>query len=407
MSYTIEESKRCLQCKRPSCRTGCPANTDVPKMIEYFLSNRIDEAGQMLFDSNPLSAITSLVCDHMNQCEGNCILQNKARGVHIGNIEHYISERFLERYTPEAVSKLGKRVAVVGSGPAGLTISVILARRGYDVTVFDSRERIGGVLRYGIPEFRLPKKLLDRYAKLMKTLGIHIRPNTTIGRSITVDNLFRDGYLAVFIGTGVWKPSSMDMKGVSLGNVHFAIDYLTSPQTYALGDTVSIIGAGNSAMDVARTVLRQGSRNVTIYSRSPVLKASPTEIEFAKVDGVHFQHSLKPIEITPDGIIFRKMTYAEDESVLAEYPESDSLYPSDSVIIAIGQGPKSTIVNSSKGIETDGRGLVITSEQGETTRSGVFASGDVVSGAKTVVEAVQFSKGVADAMDTYMQGLGN
>lgn len=193
-------------------------------MISHFLSNRIDEAGVMLFDNNPLSAITSLVCDHMNQCEGNCILQNKARGVHIGNTEHYISERFLERYKPDAMPRQGKRAAVIGSGPAGLTISVILARKGYDVTVFDAREQIGGVLRYGIPEFRLPKRLLDRYHQLMLDMNIRIRPNTTIGRSITVDDLFRDGYLTVFIGTGVWRPSTLDIKGVSLGNVHFAID---------------------------------------------------------------------------------------------------------------------------------------------------------------------------------------
>lgn len=405
MPYTIEEARRCLQCKRPSCRPGCPVGTNIPRMIELFLSNRIDEAGSMLFDNNPLSAITSLVCDHMNQCEGSCVLHHKARGVHIGNIEHYISERYLERFRPEIAPRLGKRAAVIGSGPAGLTIAVILARRGYDVTVFDAREQIGGVLRYGIPEFRLPKTLLTRYHKLMTGMGIYVRPNTTIGRSITVDDLFRDGYLSVFIGTGVWRPTPLDIKGVSLGNVHFAIDYLTSPGFYDLGDTVSVIGAGNAAIDVARTGLRQGVRNMTVYSRGPVFKASPTELELAKVDGVRFQHCLRPVEITPEGVVFRKSSYDEEGNFVEECPASDCLYPSNSVIIAIGQGPKSTIVKTSKGIETDAKGLVVTGKSGETTRSGVFAAGDVVSGARTVVEAVQLSKGVADAMDHYMRGI--
>ena len=403
MSYAIEESRRCLQCKRPSCRRGCPVGTDIPTMIDCFLSNRIDEAGSMLFDNNPLFAITSLVCDHMSQCEGSCILQNKARGVHIGNIEHYISERFLERCRPDPVARLGKRAAVIGSGPAGLTISVILARRGYDVTVFDAREQIGGVLRYGIPEFRLPKRILDRYHRLMLDMGIRIRPNTTIGRSITVDHLFRDGYLAVFIGTGVWRPSSLDIKGVSLGNVHFAIDYLTSPRFYDLGERVIVIGAGNSAMDVARTALRRGARKVTVYSRSNEIKASASEAELARVDGVRFELGLAPVEILPEGVIFRKLP-PENEGVVVEGIGKECLQPADSVIIAIGQGPKSTIVKTSKGIETDKLGLVVTGESSETTRQGVFASGDVVSGARTVVEAVQISKGVADAMDKYMQG---
>ena len=402
MTHIIDESRRCLQCKVPLCRPGCPVGTDVPKMIEYFLNNRIDEAGAMLFENNPLSVITSLVCDHMKQCEGHCVLQRKSRGINIGAIEHYISERFLERFKPEITPRNGKRAAVIGSGPAGLTISVILARRGYDITIFDIKDGIGGVLRYGIPEFRLSKRILDRYQELLKGLGVKIRPNTTIGRAITIDDLLRDDYLSIFVGTGTWRPSVMKIKGESLGNVHFAIDYLSSPKAFDLGETVSVIGAGNAAMDVARTALRNGVHVLTVYSRREKMSASPEEVDLAKIDGVRFQHNAMPVEIKPEGAIFRDLVEESDGS-MSEVPGSDKLYPSDSVIIAVGQGPRSTLANTTKGLERNNKGLLVTNELGETTKPGVFASGDVVSGARTVVEAVQYSKGVADAMDKYMQ----
>ena len=404
MFHVIDEGKRCLQCKRPACRPACPVGTDVPKMVDCFLTNRIDEAGAMLFDNNPLSVITSLVCDHMKQCEGHCILNRKASAIHVSSIEHYISERFLDRYKPEPVTKLGKRAAVIGSGPAGMTIAMMLARRGYDITMFDSRDKIGGVLRYGIPEFRLPNSILDRYQVLMQQMGIRIRPNATIGGTLRIEDLFRDGYLAVSIGTGVWRPRSMSIKGESLGNVHFAIDYLASPKSFDLGATVSVIGAGNAAMDVARTAVRNGVRNVTVYARKPTFGASPVEVEYAEIDGVRFHPCAKPVEITPEGAIFRDVSY-DEKGEATELTDTDKLYPSDSVIIAVGQGPKDKIISTSKGIEVDKRGLVVTDSKGETTRPGIFASGDVVSGAKTVVEAVHYSKGVAEAMDKYMQNL--
>ncbi len=402
--HVVNEAKRCLHCKKPLCRTGCPINTRIPDMIEYFLNGRIDEAGEMLFADNPLSVVCSLVCDHEKQCEGHCILGKKGSPVHISSIENYISERFLAGYRPPEVRKNGKRTAIIGSGPAGITIALVLALRGYEVTIFESKDRIGGVLRYGIPEFRLPKTILDRYKQVLLSLGVHIRPNTSIGGALRIDDLFRDGYLSVFIGTGVWRANSLHIPGESLGNVHFAIDYLCNPEVYDLGQTVAVIGAGNAAMDAARTILRNGARHVTVYARKASLAASPREVEYAQVDGVRFRYCVKPVEIRPEGVVFRNLEYGEDGGV-SEVPDSDHLEPSDSVIIAIGQGPKDKIISTAGGIEVNDRGLVLTDDDGATTRPGIFASGDVVRGAKTVVEAVHCSKKVADAMEQYMRQL--
>ncbi len=395
--HVVNEAKRCLHCKKPLCRTGCPINTRIPDMIEYFLNGRIDEAGEMLFADNPLSVVCSLVCDHEKQCEGHCILGRKGSPVHISSIENYISERFLAGYRPPERQKNGKRAAIIGSGPAGITIALVLALRGYEVTIFESRDRIGGVLRYGIPEFRLPKTILDRYKQVLLSLGVHIRPNTSIGGALRIDDLFRDGYLSIFIGTGVWRANSLHIPGESLGNVHFAIDYLCNPSVYDPGQTVAVIGAGNAAMDAARTILRNGARKASVA-------ASPREVEYAKIDGVRFRFCVRPVEIRPEGVVLRNLEYGEDGSV-TETPDSDHLEAADSVIIAIGQGPKDKIVSTAGGIEVNDRGLVLTDADGATTRPGIFASGDVVRGAKTVVEAVHCSKKVADAMDRYMREL--
>ena len=299
----------------------------------------------------------------------------------------------------------GMKVAIVGSGPAGLTIAVILARYGYDVTIFEIRDKIGGVLRYGIPEFRLPKSVLDDFEyRHLRLKGIKVRPNTTIGTSITVDDLFRDGYKAIFVGTGTWRPKTLGIKGESLGNVHFAIDYLTSPDAYHLGNTVNIIGVGNSAMDVARTAIRHGSRNVICFARSEQISASQYEVSYAKLEGVHFEFNKTPVEIKDDGVIF--MDTKEDENGKRVNVEgSETFFPSDSVIVAVSQGAMNRIVSTTEGLETDRKGLLIADENGQTTRPGVFTSGDVVSGAKTVVEAVAASKKTAEAMHEYLQSL--
>lgn len=402
--HVINEAKRCLNCKKPMCRTGCPINTPIPQMIHEFLNGGITEAGKMVFENNPLSIICSLVCDHEAQCEGHCIRGIKESPVHISSIENYISSNYFDKMEIVRDSLKNKRAAVIGSGPAGITIATILAKRGYDVTVFESRENIGGVLRYGIPEFRLPKSILDNYRKKLYKLGVRFRPNTTIGGAISVDDLFRDGYLAVFIGTGVWRPNSLNIKGESLGNVHFAIDYLVNPDSYDLGEKVAIIGAGNSAMDVARTALRKGAREVTVYTHSEKVRASVREVEYAQIDGVNFEYCKSPVELTDKGPIFADIIINEDGEKMVQ-AGTEKLYPADTTFIAVSQGPKDKIVSTTQGIDVNQRGLITVDENGKTTRNGIFAAGDVVNGAKTVVEAVKFSKAVADAMDEYMQTL--
>ncbi|MBQ4011666.1 MAG: NAD(P)-dependent oxidoreductase [Erysipelotrichales bacterium] len=403
--HVMDEANRCLQCKNPRCRTGCPINTNIPEAIRLLKNNQLNEAGKMLFFNNPLTTVCSLVCNHEKQCEGHCVLGIKGTPVHFSTIENYISTTYANQMTEGPKPSNGMKVAIVGSGPAGLTIAVILARYGYDVTIFEIRDKIGGVLRYGIPEFRLPKSVLDDFEyRHLRLKGIKVRPNTTIGTSITVDDLFRDGYKAIFVGTGTWRPKTLGIKGESLGNVHFAIDYLTSPDAYHLGNTVNIIGVGNSAMDVARTAIRHGSRNVICFARSEQISASQYEVSYAKLEGVRFEFNKTPVEIKDDGVIF--MDTKEDENGKRVNIEgSETFFPSDSVIVAVSQGAMNRIVSTTEGLETDRRGLLIADENGQTTRPGVFTSGDVVSGAKTVVEAVAASKKTAEAMHEYLQSL--
>lgn len=402
--HVINEAKRCLNCKKPMCRQGCPINTSIPEMIQTFLEKDITTAGKMLFENNPLSMICSLICNHENQCEGHCVLNKKGSPVHISSIENYISENYFDKLNFSNIEKNGIRVGIIGSGPAGITIAIILAQRGYDVTIFESKEKIGGVLMYGIPEFRLPKSNLLKYKNKLLELGVKIRPNTSIGTTIGVDDMFRDGYSAVFVGTGVWKPNTLHIKGETLGNVHYAINYLTNPDVYSLGQSLNIIGAGNSAMDVARTALRKGCSQVTIFSRSDQLAASEREVEYAKIDGVEFVTHVEPLEITDDGAIFIQLE-CDGNGNLSHIEDSQKLYRADSTIIAISQGPRDRIISTTTGLDVNDKGLLITNTFGETTRDGIFASGDVVSGAKTVVEAVNYSKQVADAMDEYMQSI--
>ncbi len=402
--HVVNEARRCLNCKKPRCREGCPISTPIPDMIQLFLSGHINEAGEMLFRNNPLSVVCSLVCNHEAQCEGHCVLGKKGQPVHISSIENYISSHYFDMLRPQPAPSNGMRAAIIGSGPAGITIAVMLAQRGYGVTVFEGKEKIGGVLRYGIPNFRLPKTILDHYKEVLAAMGVKIRPNTNIGSAIGVDDLFRDGYKAVFIGTGVWKPNTLGIKGESLGNVHYAIDYLCNPDVYDLGQRVNVIGVGNAAMDAARTALRQGAVQVTAFARSEHVSASPLEREYAQIDGVQFEYCKAPVELTEEGCIFQDTVRRED-GTLERIPGTEKLYPADSTIISVSQGPRNVIVSSTGGIDVNARGLVVTDADGRTTREGIFASGDVVKGAKTVVEAVRYSKQVADAMDAYMQGL--
>jgi glutamate synthase (NADPH/NADH) small chain len=403
--HILDEANRCLECKNPSCLKGCPINTPIPEVIKLLKNNQLDEAGKILFFNNPLTTICSLICNHEKQCEGHCVLAKKGNPVHFSAIESYISNAYAPKMIKGPATSNGMKVAIVGSGPAGLTISIILARYGYQVTIFESKDKIGGVLRYGIPEFRLPKSVLDDLQyRHIELKGIKIRPNIRIGDAIGIDDLFRDGYKAIFIGTGVWRANTLHIKGETLGNVHFAINYLTNPDVYKLGEHVIIIGAGNAAMDVARTAIRNGSRNVTCFSITKQVAASDYEFKYATLEGVRFEYNQKPVEITDDGVIFRKVVEDEDGG-FTEIEGSDTFYPSTSVIIAISQGPRNVIVSSTTGLEVNDNGLLRADKFGNTSRAGIFASGDVVNGARTVVEAVAHSKIVAEEMHRYMQNL--
>ena len=400
------EANRCLNCKKPRCMEGCPVHTPIPKVISLMKSGEVRKAGKILFANNPLSLVCAYVCPHENQCQGHCLLGIKGEPVHFSKIERYICEFIfgcIGLVTPRIIDPC-RRVAIIGTGPAGITIAVILAKRGYNITMFESHDKIGGVLQYGIPGFRLPKDILERlYTKLIH-MGIKIRPNITVGTTITIDDLFNDGYKAVFIGTGVWRPRSLGIKGQTLGNVHFAIDYLKDPSSFRLGKKLCIIGAGNVAIDAARSAIRQNIWDVTIlYRGSPDdMSALPSEVELAKIDGVQFEFQKEPYEITEHSVKYRKTTWNEEAESWDDIPGTEGEFLCDNVIIAIGQGPRHLIVNSTRGIDVNNRGLVETHEDGSTTRPGVFSSGDVVTGAKTVVQAVRQSKMVADAIDEYV-----
>ncbi len=403
--HVMSEANACLQCKNPQCVKGCPIHTNIPEAIRLLKENRLNEAGWMLFENNPLTTVCSLICNHEKQCEGHCVKGIKGTPVHFSVIEHYISSYYASQMTEGPKQSNGIKAAIIGSGPAGLTIAIILARYGYDVTIFESKDKIGGVLRYGIPEFRLPKTVIDdiKYRHIdMK--GIKFRPNVMIGSAITLDDLFRDGYKAIFVGTGVWKPRALHIKGETLGNVHFGINYLNNPEVFRLGERVIIIGAGNAAMDVARTALRNGSHDITCFSITKKVAASDYEFSYALLEGIKFEYNYKPVEIVDDGVIFRKVEETEDGKLL-EVPDSDVKFESDSVIISISQGPETRLLDEDQTIHTNSRGTVDVDETGHTSRPGVFASGDITSGAKTVVEAVAHSKVVAESMHRYMQGL--
>ncbi len=400
--HVMDEANRCLGCKNPQCQKGCPINTPIPEVIKLLKENKLDQAGWMLFENNPLTTVCALICNHENQCEGHCVLGRKGAPVHFSVIESYISSTYASKMVKGPAESNGMRVAIVGSGPAGITIAILMARKGYQVTIFESKDKIGGILRYGIPEFRLPKSVIDdiQYRHL-ELKGIKIRPNTRIGGAIGVDELFRDGYKAIFIGTGVWNPNTLGIKGETFGNVHYAINYLNNPDVYKLGEKVIVIGAGNAAMDVARTAMRHGTRQVTCFSMSKKVAASHHEVSYAQLEGVEFSFNKKPVEILDEGVIFRDLLENEDGS-LTEVEGTDTLYSADSVIISISQGPQNAIVNTTTGLEANKRGLLIADECGRTSRPGIFASGDVVQGARTVVEAVAYSKKVAEAMHEYI-----
>ncbi len=396
-SHVIDEINRCLQCKNPLCRQGCPISTPIPQMIELLKAHKLNEAGEMLFDNNPLSLICSVICNHEQQCEGHCILGRKGSSVQISTIEHYISDTCLDNMQISCLPDNGVAVAVIGSGAAGIAAAIQLARLGYRVTIFDSKDRIGGVMQYGIPEFRLPKSILERFKNKLLALGIKIRLNTTIGNALRIENLFRDDYKAVFIGTGVWRPRTLGVKGESRGNVLFGIDYLANPNEHNLGQTVAIIGMGDTAMDVARTSLRHGAQKVTLYGRSNRIGASKAQQSYTQLDGADFEFGKQILEINEQGPLFRQLILDEAGNVCGEEAEPLQVQ-ADSVIIAVSQGPRRRLVDTTKGLEIDEKGFLVVDENGQTSLPMVYAAGDVVTGPRNVVKAVAGAKKVVAAM---------
>ena len=401
--HIVKEAERCLNCKKPQCQAGCPVNTPIPEIIQLFKEHKLMEAGEILFKNNPMSAICSEVCNHSQQCAGHCIRGRKDSPVHFSSIENYISEMYLDRMPnlkPEI--KKDKHVAVIGSGPAGLTVAVLLTLHGYHVTIFEWKSKIGGVMQYGIPEFRLPKSLLDRYEKRLEEMGVQIRLNATIGSILMIDDLFRDGYASIFVGTGAERPRTLGIKGESLGNVHYAMNYLTNPSRHHLGNKVAVIGVGNAAMDVARTALRNGTKEVTLYAMGKEIAASSHEVAYARLDGAEIETGMQIQEITERGPVFKKTIYGENDEIIGTEDELIQV-EADSTIISISQVPRAKLVRTTTGLDANEKGLLIVDENYMTTREGVFAAGDVVTGAKTVVHAVEGAKKAVEAMIKFME----
>ncbi len=404
MSLHIEnEAARCLNCKVPMCQKGCPVHTPIPQVIGLFKDGKIMEAGQILYENNPLSYICSIVCDHGSQCYGNCVLGRKGTPVQFFEIEKFISDAYLARMSYDVAPSKGKSVAVIGCGPAGMTAAIVLARNGYDVTIFERKDMIGGMTQYGIPQFRLGHPVFVRYKKLLVSLGIKVRPNTTIGGPLNIEDLFRDGYSSIFVGTGTWRPRTLGIQGESLAHVHFGVSYLENPSHHDLGTDVVVIGMGNVAMDVARTAFRGGAQRVTLVSNSLHATASAHEMDYARLDGAEFVFGKSIVRITEAGPVFRDVIFNDREEAVG-FSETEELMPATAVVIAVSQMPKDKLIQSTYHLEGNQQGLLVVDENHMTTREGVFAAGDVVTGPKTVVHAVQGAKEAAQAMMRYMEG---
>lgn len=402
--HIVNEANKCLNCKKPLCQQGCPVHTPIPKVIAAFKEKKLNEAGQMLFENNPMSMICSIVCDHGSQCEGHCVLGKKKSPVHFSSIENYISDTYFDRMKINCKPANGKKVAVIGAGPAGLTIAFKLAPLGYDVTIFEERSLIGGIMQYGIPEFRLHKSILERYHRKLVEIGVKVRPNTVVGGAVGIGEMLRDGYDSIFIGTGAWRPIKLGIKGESLGNVIYGLDYLRNTTAFQTGAKVAVIGVGNAAMDVARSALRNGAEKVDMYGRSMNYSASEHEIEYAMLEGADMHLGAIIQEINEKGPVFVDGSYDEDGKLLSTGEPYQ--VEADSTIIAISQRAKSKIVKTTSGLDVNERGLLIIDENCMTTVPGVFAAGDVVMGPRNVVMAVNQAKIAAEGMIAYMNQAG-
>ena len=429
----IDEANRCLNCKNMPCVDGCPVKIHIPEFISKIKEGDFEGAYQIITKSSSLPAVCGRVCPQETQCESKCVRGIKGESVGIGRLERFVADWHNTFCTEEPVKPTsnGHRVAVVGSGPSGLTCAGDLAKKGYEVTVFEALHTAGGVLVYGIPEFRLPKKIVAKEVDTLKKLGVHIETNVVIGKTLTIDELFEMGYEAVFVGSGAGLPNFMGIPGESLKGVYSANEFLTrsnlmksylqNPETPIMkGGKVAVVGGGNVAMDAARTALRLGAEKVYIVYRRSMeeLPARREEVEHAEEEGIEFRLLCNPTEIlgynNPDdardpkngfvtGMTCVRMELGEpDERGRRRpvvIPDSEFTIDVDTVIISIGTSPNPLIKSTTEGLEVNRWGGIVVNEDGLTSRNAVYAGGDAVTGAATVISAMGAGKVAAKAID--------
>jgi len=433
LGYTYEqavsEAKRCLNCKNKPCQTACPVAIDIPSFIERVANEDMEGAYKIISESSSLPAVCGRVCPQETQCEGKCVRGIKHESVGIGRLERFVADYHREnsKVRSEVPTQNGHKVAVIGSGPSGLTVAGDLAKMGYKVTVFEALHLAGGVLVYGIPEFRLPKKIVQEEINNLKDLGVDIETNMVIGKIITIDELFDMGYDAVYIGSGAGLPRFMGIPGESLNGVYSANEFLTrinlmkaykqnSRTPIKYGKNVAVVGGGNVAMDAARCAKRLGAENVYIVYRRGMreLPARHEEVEHAEEEGIIFKTLTNPIEVLGDengnvrGMKCVEMELGEPDESGRRRPvvkaNSEFVLEVDTMIMSIGTSPNPLIHSTTPGLETNKHGCIITNgDDGLTTREGVFAGGDAVTGAATVILAMGAGKQAAHAIDEYIK----
>jgi glutamate synthase (NADPH/NADH) small chain len=424
----IEEAGRCLQCKHKPCMNGCPVNVPIPEFINQVSKGNFEEAYKVITRENVLPAICGRVCPQENQCEGKCVRGKAGEPVAIGRLERFVADWHMNniKNKKEDIESNNIKIAVVGAGPAGLTCAFELAKRGYKVTLFEALHTPGGVLSYGIPEFRLPKSLVRNEIKKIEDLGVELITNVIVGKSITIDELFEEGYMGVFVGSGAGLPKFMKIEGENLNGVYSANEFLTrvnlmkaykknSSTPVKVGKKVAVVGGGNVAMDAARTAKRLGAQEVYIvYRRSEEeLPARVEEVHHAKEEGIIFKLLNNPVKINgKDGWVESmeciKMELGEPDSSGRRRPvaikESNFKLDLDTVIMAIGQTPNPLIRQTTPGLKTENWGGIIVDEDTmKTTKDDVYAGGDVVTGAATVILAMGAGKKAAKAIDEHLK----
>ena len=415
MAEAMAEAKRCLNCKIPQCRKGCPISQDIPDWIHELSMGNMGNAMKIINGKSNLPAVCGRVCPHEKQCEGHCVLAKKGQGIHVGKLERFIADFDGEMglIRDNLQPKTRGRIAIIGSGPAGLSIAGDLARKGFNVEIFEMEPEPGGVLMFGIPEYRLPKEIVHREIKKIEELGVIFHCNTTVGTSLNIDQLFGMGFDAIFIGTGTVKPKKLDIPGRNLKGVRQAVYFLRKVSLYnegnisredvpvQEGDRVFVIGCGNTAMDGARTAIRMGAKSVeVIYHRTiDRMSALRSEYDEAVEEGVKFNWESSIVEIHDDNGTLNEVVIEHDGKRRTE--------KADKVLMAVGSVPASRIVSTTKGIGVDERGYILTRDvpYGMTTRKGVFAGGDVVNRPSTVVLAMQDAKLVADGIAQYVDAI--